>query len=257
MLENLDLRPWRTAAFYLGLVVIWEAVSLAGLWPSYVFPSPAGVAESFASGVADGTFLLGSLASLKRMLLGYGISVAAGISLGLLMGRVKLVHETAGSLALGLQALPSIAWLPLAILWFGLNESAIIFVVLMGSVLSITIATESGVKNIPPIFLKAARNMGARGWRLYRDVVFPAALPSIISGMKQGWSFAWRSLMAGELIFMTLGLGQLLTMGRELNDINRVVAVMLLIMAVGLAVDKLVFERLENRVRRKWGLKRE
>jgi NitT/TauT family transport system permease protein len=124
----------------------------------------------------------------------------------------------------------------------------------MGAVLSISLAAEGGVKNTPPQYLRAARNMGARRFRLYWHVILPAALPSILTGMKLGWSFAWRSLMAGELLYVSLGLGQLLMMGRELNDMSQVIAVMLVIIALGLAVDRLIFAPLERRVRERWGL---
>ncbi len=191
---------------------------------------------------------------MQRILIGFGISAVAGMALGLAIGRIRLLDETVGSLVLGLQALPSICWLPLALLWFGLSEAAILFVVVMGALLSITLATEAGVKNTPPLYLRAARNLGARGWRLYALVILPAALPAIITGMKLGWSFAWRSLMAGELLYVSLGLGQLLNAGRELNDMSQVIAVMLVIIAIGLAVDRLVFAPVESRVRERWGL---
>ena len=157
---------------------------------------------------------------------------------------------------MGLQTLPSICWLPLAILWFGLSESAIIFVVVMGSLLSITIATDGGVKNIQPIILRAGRNMGAKGRDMFLQVILPAAFPSILMGLKQGWSFAWRSLMAGEILFVSLGLGHLLNMGRELNDMSQVIAVMLVIVAIGVVMDGLVFGTAEKKVREIWGLDR-
>ncbi|MBI4353592.1 MAG: ABC transporter permease subunit, partial [Candidatus Omnitrophica bacterium] len=156
----------------------------------------------------------------------------------------------------GLQTLPSICWLPLAILWFGLSETAIHFVVVMGSLLSVTLATDGGVKNIQPIFLRAGRTMGAKGCDLFVHVVLPAALPSILAGLKQGWSFAWRSLMAGEILFMSLGLGHLLNIGRELSDMSQVIAVMLVIIAIGILMDVLVFGFLEKKVRRIWGLEK-
>jgi NitT/TauT family transport system permease protein len=127
-------------------------------------------------------------------------------------------------------------------------------VTVMGAILSITIATESGVRSLPPIYLRAGRTMGAEGFALYRDVILPAALPYIVSGMKQGWSFAWRSLMAGELLYVNLGLGQLLMIGRELNNMSQVVAVMIVIILIGVAVDRGVFARVEHRLRRQWGL---
>ncbi len=174
--------------------------------------------------------------------------------LGLLIGRIQAVEETVGSLVLGLQALPSVCWLPLAILWLGLSEQAIIFVVVMGALFSITLGVSAGVKNTPPIYLKAARNLGTQGLALYTQVILPAALPAILSGLKQGWTFAWRSLMAGELLYFSLSLGNLLETARDLNDASQVVAVMLVIIALGVAIDSLIFAPVERRLREQWGL---
>ena len=198
----------RKSSFYVLVIMIWEVASRAGFWPRFLFPAPSEVLQTLLQGFADRTFLFGILASMRRILLGYSISLVAGVLLGLGISRNKFIAETIGSLILGLQTLPSICWLPLALLWFGLNESAIIFVVVMGALLSITTATESGIKNAPPLLIKAGQNMGARGPRLLFEVIIPAALPSIITGMKQGWSFAWRSLMAGELLYGSVGLGE-------------------------------------------------
>ena len=243
----------RKSSFYVLVIMIWEVASRAGVWPRFLFPAPSEVLQTLLQGFADRTFIFGILASVRRILLGYSISLVAGVLLGLGISRNKLIAETIGSLILGLQTLPSICWLPLALLWFGLNESAIIFVVVMGALLSITTATESGIKNAPPLLIKAGQNMGARGPRLLFEVIVPAALPSIITGMKQGWSFAWRSLMAGELLYGSVGLGNLLTVGRELNDMSQVLAVMLIIIIIGLCADYLVFTRLERGMRRRWG----
>lgn len=244
----------RKFVFFAALLAAWQLLTVAGIYPEYVFPSPLGVLQTLTRGFQNGRFGIGILASLQRILVGFGISAILGMTLGLALGRIKLLDETLGSLVLGLQALPSICWLPLALLWFGLSETAILFVVVMGALLSITTATEAGVKNTPPVYLRAARNLGARGWRVYAFVILPAALPAIITGMKLGWSFAWRSLMAAELLYVSLGLGQLLTLGRELNDMSQVIAVMLVIIAIGLAVDRLVFAPIETRVRERWGL---
>jgi len=236
------------------VITTWEVVSRQGIWPKFLFPAPSDVLETLAYGVADKSFLFGILASLRRIFIGYSISLCVGVLLGVVISRNRFLGQTLGSLILGLQTLPSICWLPLALLWFGLNETAIIFVVVMGAVLSITIATESGIKNAPPLLLRAGRNMGARGSRLLFEVIVPAALPSIISGMKQGWSFAWRSLMAGELLYGSVGLGNLLTVGRELNDMSQVLAVMFIIVFIGISTDTLIFGRLEGEMRRRWGL---
>ena len=235
-------------------MLIWEAVYRAGVWPPYLFPSPKDVAEALWNGFGDRTFLIGTLASVQRIVIGYVISFIFGVSLGFFVGRFKLLDETVGSLMTGLQVLPSICWLPLAILWFGLNERAIQFVVIMGAFLSIAIATDSGIRNINPIYIRAAKTMGVKGIELYRRVILPAALPSITTGMKLGWSFAWRSLMAGELLFVSVGLGHLLQTGRELNDMPQVMAVMVVIVAIGLTFDQLIFARIEKRVREQWGM---
>lgn len=249
------MHGWRArAVFFILLVVAWEALFRLRVWPPYIFPSPSSVVGSLAAGFANLTFPIAIGVSMRRILIGYGLSLLIGIPTGLLLGRVRLVQETLGSVVLGLQALPSICWLPLALLWFGLSEQAILFVVIMGAVLSVTLSTADGVHNTPPLYLRAARTMGARGWRVYTGVILPAALPAILSGMKLGWSFAWRSLMAGELLYVSMGLGQLLTMGRELNDMSQVMAVMLIIIVIGLAVDRALFNPLEQCVRERWGL---
>ncbi|MCI0476330.1 MAG: ABC transporter permease [Anaerolineales bacterium] len=244
----------RKLIFFAALLFIWQLLASSGLWAEYIFPSPLKVAQTLARGFQNGTLIVGIATSMQRLLIGFGISAVIGILSGLAMGRVKLLDETVGSIVLGLQTLPSICWLPLALLWFGLSEAAMLFVVVMGALLAITTATEAGVKNTPPLYLRAARNLGARGWKMYALVIFPAALPEIITGMKLGWSFAWRSLMAAELLYVSLGLGYLLMMGRELNDMSQVVAVMLVIIAIGLVVDRVIFAPIESRVRQRWGL---
>ena len=254
--NNIFFKVLRQIVFYSLLVALWQFLFSMKLWPQYIFPSPGQVLETLADGFKNNTFFFAIGVSLRRLLIGYSISIFFGTILGLLIGKLKFLDETVGGFFMGLQTLPSICWLPLAILWFGLNESAIIFVVIMGSLLSITIATDSGVKNIQPIYLRAARNMGAEGMRMFTDVVLPAALPSILMGLKQGWSFAWRSLMAGEILFVSLGLGHLLNMGRELNDMSQVIAVMIVIVFIGVFMDLLVFGLMERKVRQIWGLER-
>jgi NitT/TauT family transport system permease protein len=212
------------------------------------------VAVSLWKGIQNGTVLIGIAGSMWRLFRGYTAALVIGLMLGLVLARVRPIKETLGLLVMGLQALPSICWLPLALLWFGLNERAILFVVVMGAVFSIAQSTEDGIRNTPPVYLKAARNLGARGLRIYSAVVLPAAFPNIVTGMKLGWSFAWRSLMAGELLYALPGLGHLLTMGRELNDMSQVLAVIVVIIALGLATDRLVFGTMERRLRERWGL---
>lgn len=194
------------------------------------------------------------LTSLQRIVIGFGVSVVIGTVLGFVLAKVALLRQTLGFFVMGLQTLPSICWLPLALLWFGLNDSAIIFVVVMGAVLSVTISVQGAINTIPPLWLRAGRVLGATGFKLYSHVIFHAILPNFITGLKQGWSFAWRSLMAGEMLFVTAGLGQLLMTGRELNDMALVIAIMITIVVLGMIVDYFIFGTLERGLRRKWGL---
>ena len=244
----------KLVVFYIILIGLWQGLAFLKIWPEYIFPSPLGVLKTLVTGFGDQTFIIGILVSMKRILIGFGISIVLGLFIGLLIGRIKTLDETLGTLVLGFQALPSICWLPLALLWFGLSETAMQAIVILGSLFSIIIGADTGVKNVPPIYIRAARTMGARGIQLYTKVIIPAALPSVISGFKQGWSFAWRSLMAAELLYVGLGLGHLLMMGRELNDMNQVIAVMIVIIVIGVLVDRLIFAKVENKVRERWGL---
>jgi len=244
----------RQAIFYAIVIGLWVLIAQLRVWPPYLFPAPKDVAESLWAGFADHSFWIAIGVSMKRMFLGYAISVAIGIVLGLGVGSSRFLEETLGGLLVSLQSLPSICWLPMAVLWFGLSEKAILFVVVMGSVLSVTISMETGRKQMPKIYSMAGRNLGAHGWKLFLYVLFPASLPYVLTGLKQGWAFAWRSLIAGEMISVSLGLGQLLTMGRDLNDMSQVLAVMVLIIGIGYLVDGIVFRTMEKQMQQKWGL---
>ena len=245
---------YKHAIFYGVLIGLWILLAELKIWPPYVFPTPQGVFDSLRAGFADHSFWIAIGVSMKRMIVGYALSVVLGMVLGLGVASNKFLEETMGGLLVSLQSLPSICWLPLAVLWFGLTEKAILFVVVMGSLLSVTIAMETGRQQMPKIYGMAGRNLGARGFRLFWYVLLPASLPYIVSGLKQGWAFAWRSLISGEMIFVSLGLGQLLMMGRDLNDMSQVIAVMILIIAIGYIVDGLVFKTIERHLQRKWGL---
>ena len=242
------------AVFYTVLIAVWASLAELKVWPPYVFPSPQGVLQALWAGFADHSFWIAIVVSMKRMLIGYALSVVLGMILGLGVASNKFLEETVGGLLVSMQSLPSICWLPLAVLWFGLSEKAILFVVVMGSLLSVTIAMETGRQQMPKIYGMAGRNLGAQGSSLFWHVLLPASLPYIVSGLKQGWAFAWRSLISGEMIFVSLGLGQLLMMGRDLNDMSQVIAVMILIIGIGYVVDGLVFKTVERRIQKKWGL---
>ena len=252
------MSPLRPLAEKLGvaalLLLSWEALTRFGPWPHHLFPGPLTVAESLWGLARDGRLGAATLRSLSRLARGYALSAVVGVALGVALARLRFVRRTLKPVVTGLQALPSICWLPLALLWFGLSDTAILFVVVMGSVLAIAIAVEDGVLGIDPQLLRVSGTLGIRGARFYGGVLLPAALPGILTGLKLGWSFAWRALMAGELLFVSGGLGQLLSMGRELMDVPQVMAVMVAIIAVGVTVDRLLFQTVELRVRRRWGL---
>jgi len=247
-------KTWRRLVFYLGLVILWEVVARMHFWPPYLFPTLSKVARVLCGEIADGTLIRAVAVSMQRIFVGYSVSLVSGICIGLVLARSEVLEETLGPILLGLRSLPSICWVPLGLLWFGLNEKAIMFVILMGATFAVALATSDGVKNVPPIYLRAARTMGVKGVWTFVRVIVPSALPAIVTGMKLGWAFAWRSLMAAEMVFVTLGLGHLLMMGRELNDMARVVSVMLVIVVIGMLVDRAVFGTLESKIRRRWGL---
>ena len=242
------------ASFWVLLLAGWALLARMGPWPRYLLPGPQQVASSLWTMAADGRLAPALARSLMRLAQGYGLAAGLGIPLGVALARSETLRATLRPLVQGLQALPSICWLPLALLWFGLSEAAIVFVVVMGSLLAISIATEDGVLGIPPQLLRVSGTLGIRGPRFLFGVLLPAALPGILTGLKLGFSFAWRALMAGELLFVSGGLGQQLTTGRELLDVAQVMAVMVAIVVVGMTIDRWVFGLLEAHVRRRWGL---
>ncbi len=245
----------KRAIFYAALIASWQIVADADIWPGEVFPSPYEVAVDLAYSAADGSLFYGIATSMWRLLAGLSIAIAGGVVLGILMARVQTVNQTVGSMVLGLQSVPSVAWVPLGLIWFGPFDAGIIFVTAIGAVFAVTINTYTGVRNVDPHYIEAARNMGARGTQLVTAVLIPAAFPYMVSGFKQGWAFAWRGVIGAELLFSFLGLGFLLHVGRFTSDVSQVISVMLVIMGIGILVDGMVFRRLEDRVMSRWGLR--
>lgn len=242
-----------------GLVLlIWELVYRSGLQPTYALPSPADVGLVILDQVRTGTLLEAVTTSVTRGGLGFLVAVAIGTPLGLLVGRVGPVRRGIGPILSGLQSLPSIAWVPAAIIFFGLGEAAIYAVVLMGAVPSIANGMVSGIDQVPPLFLRVGRVLGARGLASARFILLPAVLPAYVAGLRQGWAFSWRSLMAAELIVnspeLGVGLGTLLDQGRLLNDMSLVFAGILGILVVGIAVELCLFAPVERRLLRRRGL---
>jgi NitT/TauT family transport system permease protein len=249
-------RTWVVVVFFGVLLLIWQLATSSGRWSPVLLPAPLAVADYLWAAARDGSLLEATVVTVKRLLIGYVIGIVIGLPLGLLTSTSDYFQDTVGALALGLQTLPSVCWVPLALLWFGQTETAMLFVVIMGTVWSVVLATNAGARNIPPIYARAARTMGSDGFDKWTRVILPAALPYVVSGMKQGWAFAWRSLMAAE-IFVTIltgfGLGQLLQYGRELSAMDQVIGVMVVIVVIGLAADKLLFSPWERYLHRRWG----
>ena len=249
---------WPPAVAIALLLAVWELVYRAEVKPTYALPSPADVGLVLLDQLRDGTLLEAIGTSITRGGVGFVIAVLIGTPLGLLVGRVQAVRRGIGPIISGLQSLPSVAWVPAAIIFFGLGEGAIYAVVLLGAVPSIANGMVSGIDQVPPLFLRVGRVLGARGIAAARFVLLPAVLPAYLGGLRQGWAFSWRSLMAAELIVSSpelgLGLGQLLDQGRLLNDMSLVFAGILGILVVGIAVELLVFAPLERRVLHRRGL---
>src|SRR5438094_3877392 len=244
------------AAFFAALLCLWEAACRAKIWWPVLRPSAGQVVTYLEGAAADGTLAKATVITMRRLLVGYIIGLVLGLPLGLVTARWKLFGDTIGTLALGLQTLPSVCWVPLALLWFGQTEAAMLFVVVMGTLWSVIIATETGVRHVPPIYRRAALTMGSSRLHMWFKVILPAALPFIVTGMKQGWAFAWRSIMAAE-IFVTIlsgfGLGQLLHYGRELSAMEQVIGIMIVIIVIGLLADKILFSPIERFLHRRWG----
>lgn len=236
----------------------WQALAVAEVKPSYLFPSPSDVWTALSEQIRSGVLPHAVWRSVSRGLFGFAIGVVVGTPLGLLVARVRPVGAALRPILSGLQSLPSVAWVPAAVIWFGLSSNAIYAVVLLGSVPSIAIGMASGLDQVPPLYLSVGRVLGARGSRFARHVLLPAALPGYVAGLKQGWAFSWRSLMAAELITQSprlgTGVGQLLDTGRQLNDIALVFGMIIVILLVGVVIDQLLFAPLERHVLRRRGL---
>jgi NitT/TauT family transport system permease protein len=244
------------------LLASWEAAFRIFQWRDYVFPAPSTLVTPFLELIRPlkafgGRPLIdGLIVSMVRLIAGFSLSILLGALLGVLMWRWRALDEFLGPLFLGLQTLPSVCWVPLAVLLIGLNERAVLFVVVMGSFFAIAIALRDGLRAIPPIYQRAGAMLGTRGWKLYRYVLLPASLPALASSLRQGFSFAWRSLMGAELVLFVdrHGLGFVLHIGRELQEIGWVVIGMVVMVMIGMAADRLVFSVLEKRIHRRFGL---
>ncbi|GDY31424.1 ABC transporter permease [Gandjariella thermophila] len=240
------------------LIAVWQALWAAAFWPEYKLPAPLAVWQEFWSLVPSGQAASILWTSLHRAVFGFLIAVVVATPLGLVIAKVPFVRSAIGPMVTGLQNLPSVAWVPAAVLWFGLNDAAIYCVVLLGAVPSITNGLVAGIDQIPPILPRVGKVLGAGRLAAARHILLPAALPGYLAGLKQGWAFSWRSLMAAELIAvgpkLGFGLGAYLEQGRALSEMPNVIAAILLILIVGIAVELLAFRPLERAVLRARGL---
>jgi len=254
-------RVWRATWPKLGAIAlffgIWQLVVWSGWRPTHLLPPPSAVFAELGEMWTDGILVTAIENTLRMAAIGYVIAVVLGTALGLAVARVRVLRAAFGSLITGLQTMPSVAWVPWSILLFKLSTGAILFVTVIGSVPAIANGLISGTDQINPVMLRAGRVLGARGLRSYRHIVLPASLPGFVGGLKQGWAFAWRSLMAGEIITTIPGepnVGGLLNINRTLSNAAGVMAMMLIILVIGIVVDALLFSTLERAVARRWGL---
>jgi NitT/TauT family transport system permease protein len=245
----------------IGIIVVlglWQLAFMSHIKPDWALPSPSMVWDTLKTQWSQGVVWPSIENSLRRALTGFLMSIAIGTPLGLVVARVRPIRTALGPVLSGLQQLPSVAWVPAAVIWFGLTNSAIYMVVLLGAIPSIANGLISAVDQIPPLYLRAGKVMGARGFNSVRFILLPAALPGYLSGLEQGWAFAWRSLMAAELIAWSpqlgLGLGKLLETGRDLGDMSMVFSAIFLILLVGIAVERLGFAPVRKRILRNRGL---
>jgi NitT/TauT family transport system permease protein len=258
--RRFPLQVWRGAWPRLAAVAIalavWQAVVLSGWRPDYLLPGPVPVLRRLAADLTQPVFYGAMAITLERALWGFGLAIALGSVVGAVVARNRVLRAAVGSLITGLQSMPSIAWFPLAILLFGLTEGAIGFVVLLGAAPAIANGLISGFDQIPPLLIRSGRAMGASRFQLFRHVLLPASLPAFIGGLKQGWAFAWRSLMAGELLVIISNhpsLGVRLQLARETADAEGLLAAMVVVLVIGMAVE-ILFSSVDGTVRRRRGL---
>src|SRR5690606_9760682 len=208
--------------FFAALIVFWVLGSRFDRWHETIHPSPVSVYDSLVAGFADMTLVYDLIASFRRLLIGLAAAVVIGTGIGILLARSKAADETLGTLVLALQSVPSIVWLPLAMMWFGLGEGSIIFVVILGGTFVMILNVRTGIKNVDPLFIKAARTMGSNGLDLFIKVIIPASVPYFVTGARLAWAFAWRALMAGELLSSGPGLGYTLRYASDFGNMSLV-----------------------------------
>jgi NitT/TauT family transport system permease protein len=241
-----------------ALLLIWDALVVAGIKPAWVLPGPADVWDAITSNW--GPYQVGTAVwdSVSRGVIGFAISVVVGTALGLTIARIGWLRAAVQPILSGLQSLPSVAWVPIGIMWFGITDATIYTVVLLGAIPSVTIGLIDGIDQIPPIYTRVGHNLGARGLSAARYVLFPAVLPGYVSGLKQGWAFSWRSLMAAELIAVSPklgpGVGQVMAEAADNNDMAMAFGALIVILIIGIGINAVFFAPIERRLLRSRGL---
>jgi NitT/TauT family transport system permease protein len=247
---------WPKALAILIVLALWQLLYLSGYKKAYIFPGPAAVLPDLWGQMHHGLLWQAIKTTLERAVIGYALALVIGSVVGLLVARVAVLRSAVGSIITGLQTMPSIAWFPFAIIFFGENTAAILFVIVLGAAPSIANGLIAGVDYTPPLLLRAGKTMGLRGVALYRYLIVPASLPTFVAGLKQGWAFAWRSLMAGELLVIvanTSSIGVLLSNDQSNLDMAGAISIMIVILVLGIIVDSL-FGGMDRRIRRRRGL---
>jgi len=237
------------------VLTLWQLIHLSG-WKKAIFPGPGATLSNLGHQLETGLLWHAIATTAERAVIGFGLAVLIGAVVGALVSRIKPLRAAVGSLITGLQTLPSIAWFPFAIILFGISTQAILFVIILGAAPSIANGLIAGVDYTPPLLLKAGAMMGLRRLSLYRHLILPASLPAFVAGLKQGWAFAWRSLMAGELLVTIANqpsLGVLLNADQEQSDMESATAIIIVILILGVLVDQL-FGVADRGIRRRWGL---
>ena len=248
---------WPKVAAVSIAIFLWQCVVWSGWKKEYVLPGPKRVFPVLRDLFTSGKLQDAIVQTMERAMKGYALALVLGILVGSAVANSKILRSAFGSFITGLQTMPSVVWFPMAIILFRLTEGAVFFVVVIGAAPSIANGLISGIDQVPPIYLRAGRALGAKGLTFYRRVVLPAALPGFVGGLKQGWAFAWRSLMAGELLVTIPGhvsIGTIMQQAQAVSDTSELLAAMIVVLVIGIVVDALVFGRLQRAVNRRWGL---
>jgi NitT/TauT family transport system permease protein len=240
--------------FFALLITIWQLITSLGVYPRYLLPSPQDIFETLVWGFFQANYAMVILQSLRRVLLGYLVAILVGSLTGIAIARYKELDNTLGASLTALQSIPSVAWVPLALLWFGISESAALFIVVLEAFIPCALGVRTGILTIPKEIIRAAQCLGSRHLDLYVRVIFPAIIPQLVSSLRLSWAFAWRALIAGELFITGLGIGQTLELGRSLADMSQVLSMILIVAILGFLTDNVFFRAVEKKVNSIWGI---